>query len=198
MNFDLFEGRLENNNSESDNSFLSELNNYQNDNYILILDSAKSEFKLTSSSIDSIKVRRNRVLNEYAKETEDKGEMFYIFDKNSKDEGYYNLTSCTEGKSHEVIQVKKEDLPEGSRIDSVLRNDNGKYILDVDSTKEIEMRLKDIIQEALNIQNEELNNFRVDGHEYEVVEYSSDRVWLIDNNSDSGDVLKRLIFQRNI
>ena len=79
-------------------------------------------------------------------------------------------------------------MPEGVRLGSVLREQNGSFILDVEATKIVGEEINQMIQEKLKQQDEYLDSKRIEGHVYEVGEKYSGRIWLYDlsNNANEG------------
>lgn len=55
-------------------------------------------------------------------------------------EGEYAV--CEKSKTKEMIDIKIEDLPEGSKEGTVLKLKNGKYEIDLEEQKKIEDRIK--------------------------------------------------------
>lgn len=129
---------------------------------------------------DEFYIKRNHILNDYAEQTKIKGQMYYVYSENFKLENGYNLCICEKEKSDIVIVEILSNLPENVKVGSVLRKINEKYILDLESTKEIKLKLEALKEKILKNQNEFLNSKRIENHIYEVSEIGSDRVWLFD------------------
>lgn len=153
-----------------------------------------NEEKLTTKYRDKLKIERINILNNYAKQTLDRGTMYYIYSKNSRKVDRYNLTICEEGKSREIISTSKAELPEGATIGSVLREQNGVYILENEATEIISKRLTQILEQLLQEQNLELNKYRIEGHKYEFVECLGDTVCLTDITINNGECFEEVEF----
>ena len=67
---------------------------------------------------------RNNILQDYAKSTQELGEMYYIYNTSTKEKGAYILCSCNPEKNNETITMQPKDLPQGSELGSVLRKQN--------------------------------------------------------------------------
>ena len=147
----------------------------------------QNDKELSTKSRDSYVLKRNELLIDYANRTEGQGRMYYVYDKNSNNENVFNVAVCEEGKSHEIIELNKDELPEGVKIGSVLRNSNDNYIVDEEATFEIENELSDLKNSLIEQQNVELQSNRIEGHEYEVSEVGSDRVYLFDISIDDSN-----------
>ena len=144
--------------------------------------------KVISKYRDEMLTERNNILQKYAENIKETGEMYYIYNISENKKNSYNLSNCTVEKSNEVITKQIEELPEGVRLGSVLREQNGSFILDVEATKIVGEEINQMIQEKLKQQDEYLDSKRIEGHVYEVGEKYSERIWLYDlnNNPNSG------------
>lgn len=171
-------------------SFITELTKFLEKNIITsgnsggadmgILEQIEADENLTVKYRDKILIERMNILNNYAQETCDKGDMYYVYSKNSKSRDIYNIYKCEVGKAGNIITAQKGNLPEGTGIDSVLRVQNGKYVLDIEDTEQIQNRTQEKIRQLLGDELQNLNNNRIEGHIYEVGPKEDDRVWLFD------------------
>ena len=91
------------------------------------------EEKMITTYRDKMNLERNEILNNYAKQTSNKGQMYYIYSKSPQKLDTYNMCICEEGKSHNVIEINKQELPYGAEIGSVIRKKEEKYTLDYES-----------------------------------------------------------------
>lgn len=137
--------------------------------------------KITTKFRNEMLAERAIILQKYAENTKEAGEMYYIYNKNESNS--YNLCNCEINKSHEVIIETTEKLPEGTNLGSVLRKIDDKFILDIDATKIINEKINNMIKEKIEEQNNYLSSKRIDGHIYEVGEKYSDTILLYDLNS---------------
>ena len=124
-------------------------------------------------------IERNKILNNYAKENQDKGVLYYIYNK-VQDTNTYLLSICEKNKSNVVIEVQKEELPEDISIDTVLRQENCKYAVDTRATFVVRKQIEKMVNKLLKEQEKYLQSNRLEGHVYEVGEIENDRVWLYD------------------
>ena len=51
---------------------------------------------------DEMFSQRSKILQNYAKDTKEKGEMFYIYDTSTNQNNAYNLCYCDINRSHEI------------------------------------------------------------------------------------------------
>ena len=191
MNFDIFENLIDKiKSNEFIQNFTKELENtIENSMQKSILDKFVDENKIISEYKDKMLIVRNEILQEQAKETSSRGEMYYIYDKKGFD---YLATICESRKSHEVIKIPEEDIKSNVKIDSVLRKINNKFELDEEITDVVKNEMEEKFAEILEEQNKMMESRRIEGHIYEYVEGSKDSVWLIDNNLNNGDVFEEM------
>lgn len=205
MNLDILDNLI-NNLKESDfiKKFGEELNNYLDDkiehqnrktdiNQVSILEEMQNENKITTEYRDKMLIARNKILQEYAQKTQDKGDMYYIYDCTKEQ---YLLTNCENNKSNQIIKLEK--VPEGAQIDSVLRMNKNKFELDIQATEEIKIQISEEINKLLKEQERVMEERRIDGHIYEFVEKTNDRICLIDTTKDTGDVFEEFKFLENV
>ena len=152
-------------------------------NNLLSKDLTIDNQKVIAKYRDEMLTERNNILQKYAENTKEFGEMYYIYNISENEKNSYNLSNCTAKKSNEVITKQIEELPEGVRLGSVLREQNGSFILDVEATKTVGEEINQMIQEKLKQQDEYLDSKRIEGHVYEVGEKYSGRIWLYDLNN---------------
>lgn len=186
MELELFNNIFKKNNSIKE--FIKKLQSYLDKSNereeVPLINSELDENVFITKYRDRFNVERNNILNEYAKKTLEKGQMYYVYSKNSNTENGYNLCICEEDKSHIIIEENKSSLPENTQIGSVLRKKDDKYVLDIEDTQNIAneiYRMKEMLQEE---QNEFLKSQRIEGHIYEIFEKENDRAFLFDNSSN--------------
>lgn len=147
----------------------------------------KEEKILTTKYRDKFRKEVNIFIEEYANNSINKGELLYIYSKDSQIEDTYNASICEKGKSHEVVHIKKEELPENVDIDTAIRLYDNQYAIDEEATKEIEEHIKEIVNRIICEQEKELDEHRIEGHIYVVEEVEINRVWLYDISIDDSN-----------
>ena len=173
---------IDNKNREEVSKFIKELSDYlesDNERQVSILDRVQNSEKVTVMYRDKMLIERNKILNNYAKENKDKGDLYYIYNKD-QDTDTYLLSICEENKSNIVIELNKDELPKGTSVDTVLRKEDGKYIVDTRATFIVRKQIEEMVNKLLKEQEQYLQSNRLEGHTYEVGEVESDRVWLYD------------------
>lgn len=178
---------IDNKNREEVSKFIKELSDYlesDNGRQVSILDRVQNSEKITVLYRDKMNIERNKILNNYVKENQDKGDLYYIYNK-VQDTDNYLLSICEENKSNIVIELNEDELPKGISVDTVLRKENGKYMVDTRATFIIRKQIEEMVRKLLNEQEKYLQSNRLEGHVYEVEEVESDRVWLYDITKDA-------------
>lgn len=137
--------------------------------------------KISTKFRNEMLAERAIILQKYAENTKEAGEMYYIYNKSGVNS--YNLCNCETNKSHDVLIETIEELPEGVNLGSVLRKKDNAFVLDIDATKIINEKINNMIKEKIEEQNNYLSSKRIDGHIYEVGEKYSDTILLYDLNS---------------
>lgn len=194
---DLFNKAKENNIVQN---FINELGTYlennllesKQENEISLFEKMQEQNKVTTEYRDKMSLERRNLLENYAEKTQDQGTMYYIYDKSGDN---YLVTVCEKARSHEVIKIPKKDLPKEAGLDSILREQGGKYIFDKEATKILTEKMTQKFQELLEEQNQKKQEKRVEGHCYELVEKAGSRVFLIDKNENTGKVFEELEFE---
>ena len=128
-------------------SFLNELKEYLDKTEDFKME--QNEEKFTIEFRDKMNLKKNEILIDYAKKTENEGQMYYIYSENSKADNLFNLCICEEGQSHIVIEESKENLPDEAKIGSVLRKIEDRYVLDEEGTIEIENQVDKLKEDIL-------------------------------------------------
>ena len=177
-------------------NFLKELEDYIEKDELKVdrnmLEEIQEENKLISKFRDEMLLERIEILNNYAKETAEKGNMYFIYDKNSMDDNKYNMCLCNENDIYKVIEVDRNSLPEGTMVNSAIRENNGKYVLDKESTEELSIKINEMINSLLEKQEEYLQGYRIEGHVYKVDEKETDRAWLVDITNNSNEAIEEV------
>ncbi len=197
MKLDLINGIA--NNTKFVQDFIKELQDYlERKEDISLINPIHKGNKIITEFRDKMYIERSKILNDYAKQTIDKGQMYYIYDKNSKLEYVYNLCICEDEKSHIIIEANRNILPNDAKMGSILRKLKDSYTLDNEATKDISEKIEKMKDELLEKQTEFLNSKRIEDHIYEVSENGKDRIWLFDITSNSDEALEEIDFPKEL
>ena len=207
MSLDFFNNLKENlsnnevisNITEGIQDFLTEVSDRLNDNENNNLDivSEITTARTTSlSSENSIMKARDEILREYAKNTTDKGDLYFIFNK-IKDSDDYRVIQMGEDIDT-TLKVNINELPEGSGLNQVMRLKNGKFELDEIGTENVLNKIYIKAEEILDRQDRKLQEYRKDGHIYVVTEDINNRIFLWDTTSKPDFEIEEVNFPRQL
>lgn len=202
MNLDLV-NNLFNNLKENKivQNFMEELSNYLENNVANNSNLSANDYKWNNLISDDLTLydkkiitkfknkmisQRNDILQNYAENTKEAGDMYYIYNTSENEKNSYNLCICKSEKSHEVVTKSIEELPEGAGLGSVLRKQGENFTLDSNATKSVGKEINNMIKGNIQEQNKYLDSIRIEGHVYEVGEKCSGRIWLYDLNNTIG------------
>lgn len=160
-----------------------------------LITKTQRENKLTSEYRDKMNIEQEKILEDYANKTKELGTMYHVYNKT---EDNYLISICDQLRSHEIIEINKNNMPEGACVNSILREKDGKYILDIEATNYLNNQIQNKLDELLKEQNETMNNLRQEGHIYEFVEKSGKTISLIDNTINSSNVFEEYEFDEEI
>lgn len=160
----------------------------------MLLDSSKTQGKITTKYRDEMLKERRKILEIYAKNTAEKGEMYYIYNRESG----FNLTDCSTGKSSIVLKMSESELPEGATLGSVLRKEGNKFVLDEKATEEVKRAIYSSEIEKLKEQRKFLQSKRIEGHIYQIAEKSDKTSFLFDVTSNKENQNQGIIVPNEI
>lgn len=170
-------------------------NNFSSNSWIDLSNDDLTIFdtKITTKFRDEMLVERNNILQNYAKNINGTDDIFYIYSINSNNKNSYNLYNC---RTNDIVTKSIDNLPNGSKLGSILSYKSGSFILDNETTEMLENEIISMIKDKIIEQNYFLANNRIEGHIYEVGEKSSGRVCLYDLNSVNGssDAIEEIEF----
>lgn len=159
--------------------FLDEISTYLEDG-ISIMDEIKKENKVSLDSSIEMKKKRNEILIEYSK---DKESLYYVLSKNKNTGNFTILKSNEKGKIIKM-QIHKEKLPENIKVDSIMKLNNEKFVVDENLTQNFKEKFTKEANKILNKQNKILENSRKEGAFYYVVDGNPRRIFLTKFNSN--------------
>ena len=190
MNLDIFSDLIDKI-KESDlvQNFMEELSNYlenskeKEKNNIMNISSIEEKYKLNSEYANKLKIERNKILEEQARNFNNDESLYYVSYKNSFNNNYQiiEFNKINENKS---FYITGEELPNNILVGKVMRKTDDKFEIDNDITEQIMKKVEDCAEVLSNEQNEELKKYRQEGAIYQVVAHSSNGVFLQnkDNN----------------
>ena len=190
MNLDIFNDLIDKlKESNLVQNFIEELSNHlenskeKEKNNIMNINSIEEKYKLNSEYANKLKIERNKILEEQARNFNNDESLYYVSYKNSFNNNYQiiEFNKINENKS---FYITGEELPKNISVGKVMRKIDDKYEIDNDITKQIMKKVEDCAEVLANEQNEELKKYRQEGAIYQVVDHSSKGVFLQnkDNN----------------
>lgn len=155
------------------------LQNGDNKNSVDIVTQIASNNKLSMASENEISKIRTEVLNEYANITKNEGELYFIFNKVNGEENY-RVWKIEDNKRTQK-EINKEDLPADASVNSVMRLEDGKLVVDKEATKNVLDEIKEQANKIIEEQNQKIENYKKEGHTYLVTEDINGRIFLWDS-----------------
>ena len=96
------------------------------------------------------------------------------------------------------IRMTEEELPSNAGVNCILREEDGKYNIDLEGTEYIRNEIKKMTEEVLKEQNQKLESYRQEGHLYLVREDLNDRIYLIDITANPGYAVEEVDFPESL
>ena len=155
------------------------LQNVDNKNNVDIVTQIASENKLSIASENDINKVRIEVLNELANSTKNGDKFYFVFNKIDGEENY-RVWEIKDNKRTQT-EVNKEDLPSDANVNSVMRMEEGKLVVDKETTVKVLNEITERAKEIIDKQNKKIEDYKKDGHTYLVTEDIKGRVFLWDS-----------------
>lgn len=196
MNLDFF-SRLANKIEENKDvqKFISEIGNFlkdaiqRNEKNMGVLDRFEKENNISLITKNKMRNQKQEILKHYAEVTQNEGDLYFVTKKRNEDATYrvekYN------GNSMEVIDLQ---LPENTLVDSVMREKEGKYVLDEKASSYVAEEIENMANKILEEQMKELKDYRREGHLYLVTEDTNGRIYLSDQTENRGYEIEEVDF----
>lgn len=184
-------------------NFINELSNYLEKNIknsldyaneeISIIDNILSENNVTTGNENSIRLKLNDVISNYAEQNFGNDAMYFVKD-NKKTYWANNKEYCNndvytvlkvENNGIEELEINKQDMPKDIGINNVFRMKNGDYVVDIIATDELQNEIRNMAKEIIDKQNMNLEKYRKEGHLYMVTEEIGDNRFLRDLTDES-------------
>ena len=170
--------------------------NDNNNNELDIVSIITSEKKASLTSENSIMKARDEILKEYAKNTTEEGDLYFIFNK-VKGTDDYRVIQMGENID-KTITVNSKDLPQNSNLNQVMRLKDGKFELDTVGTEKVQDKIYEKAEEILDRQDKKLQDYRKDGHIYVVTEDKNNRIFLWDTTAKPDFEIEEINFPKEL
>lgn len=183
--------------SNSIDNFIEELTEKlaeNNNNQVDIVSKITSENNMTLRSENGIIKARNNALKEYA---ESKGETIYFILNKIPGTDDYRVMKIEENTT-KTTNVNKNELPEGAELNQVLRIQDGQYQIDMEGTKIIQNEIYQKAEEIIEEQNNEIEEYKKEGHIYIVTEDTNNRIFLWDTTEKPDKEIEEINFPEDL
>ena len=161
-----------------------------------IVSQIASENKLTMASENGISQARSQIVEEYAKKTQEEGNLYFIFNQ-VKGEDKYRVWEYNGGERTQ-IEIDKKDLPAGAMANSVMRMQDGKLKVDQEGTNQVLQQIKEKAEEIIEKQNQKIEAYKKEGHIYQVTEDINGRVFLWDTTEKPNTEIEDVYFPEEL
>lgn len=184
-------------------NFINELSNYLEKSIknsldyaneeIPIIDNILSENNVTTGNENSIRLKLNDVISNYAERNFSNDAMYFVKDNkkiywsNNKEHCNNNVYTVlkVENDGIEELEINKQDMPKDIGINDVFRMENGDYVVDIIATDELQNEIRNMAKEIIDKQNMNLEKYRKEGHLYMVTEELGNNRFLCDLTDES-------------
>lgn len=204
LNLDLFNNLI--NNTKENNvvqKFIKELGEYMEETLCnnelgkeTLLQKILDGKNLTARYRDKINIQKCDIITNYSIQNSEKGEFYYVYSKG--EDNRYGVVMHKNEKLGSDIWINKSQLPKGAGVDCVLRQKNGKFVLDKESTYEIQKKLSNMIEDLIIEQDVNLEKYRVEGHIYKLLGKTEETIELIDITANTGECFEEIYFPKEI
>lgn len=165
-------------------------------NNVDIVTQIASTNKLTMASETSIIQARNEALSEYSKNTNEKGTLYFILNKD-QEKNSYKIWEFNNGKRTQ-FEVPKTDLPEDANVNNVLRMQDNKFVIDKEATETIINEIKEKAEQIIAEQNQKIEEYKKEGHTYLVTEDTNGRIFLWDSTEEPKYEIEDIYFPEEL
>ena len=155
-----------------------------------------SSNKLSMASENEINKARTEILKEYANATEERGSLYFVYNK-VKGEDNYRVWEFN-GNNITKKEVNKNELPKDVTVNSAMRVDNNEFVLDVEATKSISEKIRNRANIIIENQNKKIEDYKKEGHIYLVTEDINGRVFLWDSTEKPKYEIEDINFPENL
>ncbi len=171
-----------------------------------ILEEILSKNNITTANENSIRWKMDDVILDYAKENFKDETMYLVNDnkkivwKNNKKDYNNDILSIwkVENNKIEEIGLEKSKLKEKLSINDVFKIENDEAIIDKIATKELKDKILEMANEIIEKQNNNLSNYKKEGHLYVVKEEIGNNRFLKDITEDKNTEFEEVDIPKEI
>lgn len=189
----LFNGFKE---DKSIQNFINELSDsLKNDEIekLPIIEEILTKNNVGTGNENSIRIKEREIIIDYANKKYNNEIMYFVKDGKKEywlhNEKHYNndvfnVFKVEDGKIEEM-EINKKDIPGNINVNDVFKIENNNYIVDNESTQELQDAIVKMAEEIIGKQNVNLNKHRKEGHLYIVTEELGNKRFLRDLTEES-------------
>ena len=171
-----------------------------------ILEEILSKNNITTANENSIRWKMDDVILDYAKENFKDETMYFVNDnkkivwKNNKKDYNNDILSIlkVENNKIEEIGIEKSTLKEQLNVNDVFKIENDEAIIDKIATKELKDKILEMANEIIEKQNNNLSNYKKEGHLYVVKEEIGNNRFLKDITEDTNTEFEEVDIPKEI
>lgn len=171
-----------------------------------ILEEILSKNNITTANENSIRWKMDDVILDYAKENFKDETMYFVNNnkkivwKNNKKDYNNDILSIwkVENNKIEEIGLEKSKLKEKLSINDVFKIENDEAIIDKIATKELKDKILEMANEIIEKQNNNLSNYKKEGHLYVVKEEIGNNRFLKDITEDKNTEFEEVDIPKEI
>ena len=171
-----------------------------------ILEEILSKNNITTANENSIRWKMDDVILDYAKENFKDETMYFVNDnkkivwKNNKKDYNNDILSIlkVENNKIEEIGIEKSELKEKPSVNDVFKIENNEAKIDKIATKELKDKILEMANEIIEKQNNNLSNYKKEGHLYVVKEEIGNKRFLKDITEDTNTEFEEVDIPKEI
>lgn len=171
-----------------------------------ILEEILSKNNITTANENSIRWKMDDVILDYAKENFKDETMYFVNDnkkivwKNNKKDYNNDILSIlkVENNKIEEIGIEKSELKEKLSVNDVFKIENNEAKIDKIATKELKDKILEMANEIIEKQNNNLSNYKKEGHLYVVKEEIGNKRFLKDITEDTNTEFEEVDIPKEI
>ncbi len=148
----------------------------ENINDTMLLEQIQAKNKTSLESSLKMIDKRDEIIEQYAKESIDNGDLYYIINKSNAN-GNYKVFKY-DGNSYEKLEKTGIRFPKDVMVNTAMRLTDNKFVIDKEATVNINKKIIEPALEILKEQNEKISSYRKEGSLYCITNDVYDRVYL--------------------
>lgn len=148
----------------------------ENVNDTMLLEQIQAKNKTSLESSLKMTNKRDEIIGQYAKESKNNGDLYYIINKSNVN-GNYNVFKY-DGNYYEKIEETGIEFPKDAMVNTAMRLIDNKLVIDKEATININKKIIESALEILKEQNAKLLSYRKEGNLYCITNDVYDRVYL--------------------